>query len=139
MSEWLGPIPSPDALQKYKDIQQDFPERVIAMAEREAAHRHEVELAALDLARRDKELDAEDQRLSEWSATLQQRRFWASLSSGFLICLLVLGIGWAALLRGYEKLAAALCSVTVVALATVFVLGKYPPQREEEDDESQTE
>ena len=37
-----GPLPPPDLLQKYKDIQSDFPERILRLTEREAEHRHDI-------------------------------------------------------------------------------------------------
>lgn len=41
---WSGPLPSPDALQKYGDFLPGSPERILAMAERETSHRHAMEL-----------------------------------------------------------------------------------------------
>lgn len=43
-----GPVPSPAALRVYEEIQPGFAERLIALGEREAAHRHEVTLKAQD-------------------------------------------------------------------------------------------
>ncbi|MES9901095.1 MAG: DUF2335 domain-containing protein [Sedimenticola sp.] len=37
-----GPLPPPDILQRYKDIQSDLPERILRLTESEAAHRREV-------------------------------------------------------------------------------------------------
>ena len=38
-----GPTPDPDTLLKYKDVDPTFPERIMAMAERQAKHRQELE------------------------------------------------------------------------------------------------
>ena len=42
-SAYSGPIPDPLSLEKYEKIQPGFADRLISMAEREAAHRHEVD------------------------------------------------------------------------------------------------
>lgn len=41
--EFQGPLPPPDILIQYNDIQPGFAERIVAMAEREQAHRHSLE------------------------------------------------------------------------------------------------
>lgn len=39
-----GPIPHPNILKGLKDIDEKFPERVFIMAEKEQAHRHEMDI-----------------------------------------------------------------------------------------------
>lgn len=40
---YQGPIPEPEELQKYEDIQPGFAERLLQMAEKEQQHRHQKE------------------------------------------------------------------------------------------------
>lgn len=39
-SSWIGPVPNPDDLQRFGEIDPSFPNRLIEMAEKEQAHRH---------------------------------------------------------------------------------------------------
>lgn len=49
-SRYTSPLPSPDDLERYKELLPDAPERLMAAGEREQAHRHQIEnrLAGLD-------------------------------------------------------------------------------------------
>lgn len=47
-SQFNGPIPPPEIIAEYKDIQSDFPERIITMAEKQQGHRHKMENKALN-------------------------------------------------------------------------------------------
>jgi uncharacterized membrane protein len=42
-----GPLPPPEILQQYQQIQADFPERILRLTEGEAAHRREITRTAL--------------------------------------------------------------------------------------------
>lgn len=42
-AEFSGPLPPPDALEKYEQVSPGAAERIIAMAEAEISHRHELE------------------------------------------------------------------------------------------------
>jgi len=41
--QFTGPIPHPDHMQKYQDIDQSFPDRILKMAESNLAHKQSVE------------------------------------------------------------------------------------------------
>ena len=45
---WQGPLPSPQALDQFRQIVPDAPERIFAQWEQEAAHRRELEQTSLD-------------------------------------------------------------------------------------------
>ena len=49
-SRYISSLPSPDDLERYKEMLPDAPERLLASGEREQAHRHQIEnrLAAID-------------------------------------------------------------------------------------------
>ena len=40
---WRGPLPPPEVLARYQDVLPDAPERILAMAERQSAHRQRCE------------------------------------------------------------------------------------------------
>jgi uncharacterized membrane protein len=47
-SHYSGPIPQPEDLQNYEDIQKGFAERIMSMAENESIHRQEIELKIIN-------------------------------------------------------------------------------------------
>jgi len=49
MKGYSGPLPQPDIMADYQEINQNFPERIMAMAEAEQLHRHSMDSAALKL------------------------------------------------------------------------------------------
>jgi uncharacterized membrane protein len=46
-ASWQGPLPPPNHLEHYKEIQADFPERILKLTEDEAAHRRDYNLRVL--------------------------------------------------------------------------------------------
>ncbi|MFT6590324.1 MAG: putative membrane protein [Rhodoferax sp.] len=52
-AQWSGPLPPPGALAQFNDIIPDGAERIMAMVEREQAHRIAHETKELDAATRD--------------------------------------------------------------------------------------
>ncbi|MBF0310418.1 MAG: DUF2335 domain-containing protein [Magnetococcales bacterium] len=77
------PLPDPDILLKYQNIQPDFPQRLLAMAEREQNHRHECDRLSLqnkadriqsDLAARQLKLRNEADRIRSDSAARQLKQ-----------------------------------------------------------------
>lgn len=51
-SLFIGPLPTPDALEKYEQIQPGIAERILQMAEKEQAERHLQQKQVLDMERR---------------------------------------------------------------------------------------
>ena len=47
-AEFSGPLPPPDALEKYESVSPGAAERIIAMAETQSSHRHELEKSLVD-------------------------------------------------------------------------------------------
>lgn len=47
-AEFSGPLPPPGALEKYEQVSPGAAERIIAMAEAEISHRHELEKSLVD-------------------------------------------------------------------------------------------
>ncbi|MEA3277059.1 MAG: DUF2335 domain-containing protein [Pseudomonadota bacterium] len=50
-ARFSGPLPPPEILQHYKEIEPDFPERILRLTEGEAAHRRELNMKALGVDR----------------------------------------------------------------------------------------
>ncbi len=95
-----GPIPHPDILRGYEDVQQGIAERIVSLAEQEQAHR----------------LDMERQIVR--GAFLQTRRGqWMGLTVAVLFLIVAAVLGW----LGHDWLAGTLGGGTLVALVTIFV------------------
>ena len=95
-----GPIPHPDILRGYEDVQQGFAERIMSMAEREQTHRIDIE-----------------QRMVGGSLSQTCRGQWMGLAVAVLFLCVAGVLGW----LGHDWLAGTLGGGTIVALVTVFV------------------
>ena len=51
-SYFSGPLPPPHLLQAYKDIDEDFPNRIIESAEKEQQHRHDMDKSSSNFEKR---------------------------------------------------------------------------------------
>lgn len=98
----LGPLPDPEALRTYAELIPNGPDRIMAMVEREAAHRHEQEAQL---------------------AASKRRRFtrgqWMAFSTTFALAAAGVYLGVA----GHDWLAGALFTTTIGAVMTTFLLG----------------
>ncbi len=103
--QFSGPIPPPELLSQYNDIIPDAAERILRMAENDAAHLHKIEADALKYA-------ARDQRTGQLCA----------LSVSIVVMLTVMLGFW----LGFSTAASVLGGTTVVGLVTVFVTGRKP-------------
>ena len=105
-----GPLPDPDVFQRYEEILPGAAERILAMAEANAAARREAQQRDLEatIAAVNRQIDR------------QTRGQWL----GFGISILALFVTLVALLTGHPATAGVLGSTTVIGLATVFVLGQ---------------
>lgn len=109
-----GPIPSPSTLKEYDEIIPGAAERILSMAEQEAAHLRNIEREALIKA----------------SEQVKRGQVF-----GLIIGILAFLTSIIALVLGSEKTAIALGGTTVVGLVAVFVTGRFsqadklpPPQ-----------
>ncbi len=106
-----GPIPRPELLKEYGDISPDFPERILKMAETQAAERHRNQKTIIETnANSTKETLAERKR-GQWF--------------GFIVA--IVGIVSALILAWMDaKIAAAVVGGTpLLTLAGLFITGKY--------------
>lgn len=100
---FAGPLPSPDILARYEQVIPGAAERILAIAEADAKHQREIELAAL--------------RAEEASV---RRGQWL----GFAIALFALTISVVALYLGSPWVAGIIGGTAVVGLVSAFVLGR---------------
>ena len=78
---WIGPLPPPDALQGYEDVIPGGAERIMAMAERQSAHRQEMERSAVIGA---------------------SKRSYLGLGAGFLLSAITVGAGAFLIAMGHD-------------------------------------
>ena len=93
-----GPLPSPETLRQYNDIVPDGAERIMAMAEKEQAHRHRMN------------------RSEESRATL-------GIFSSLGIVIVFAGVASYALNLGYAVEAATILGTTLVGIVGAFIYG----------------
>lgn len=100
---FTGPLPPPDVLHGYEQVLPGAAERIVAMAEREQGHRHQVE---------DRVVKSEG------------RLGVVGLVFALLIALAVLGASVWLIRSGNSVEGTVLAAIVLVALATNFILGR---------------
>lgn len=98
-----GPLPSPRALRDYGKVLSSAPERIISQFEKQSDHRMEMESTVL-------------------KAQINQSKLGQLL--GYSIALLFLIASVALVLSGHEVAGTIIGSIDIVALVSVFVIGK---------------
>jgi uncharacterized membrane protein len=111
--EYSGPLPPANEIQKYEAACPGLADRIVKMAEAEQAHRH---------------------RMDERVVRHQARRSWGGLITGSVIALAFLVGAVYLIARGSGVEGTILGTVDLVALVTVFVLGRRPSPDEAEGD-----
>jgi uncharacterized membrane protein len=101
--QFSGPIPPPQILSGYDQVQAGFAERIVAMAEKEQSHRHGLENQALNS-----------------SISIQKRGQIFAL----LLSLLILAISGFLIYEGKELAGSALAGATLTGLAYIFITGR---------------
>jgi len=109
--QFFGPLPHPSDLQKYNDVLDGAAERIIVMAENQAAHRQALELRAVKTRSRDSFL---------------------GLICGCLIGLAGIGGGVYCIANGHAVGGSILGGSTLVSLVGVFVHGSREKRLERE-------
>ena len=105
-----GPIPHPELLQKYENIQSGFAERIVGMAERQLDHRIKCE-----------------NEIVNGSVNDSKR----GQNYGFIVALLFLGAAVFLGYSGHDWLAGVLGGGTLLGLVTIFVTSK--PEKSTDD------
>ena len=111
-STFSGPLPPPEVLIRYNDAVPDGAERIIALAERQAAHRMALESRVVDA----------DIKRSNWG-----------LVAGFVIALVGLVVSYLLVDRGNATAGVALGAVDLVGLVGAFVYGTVSRRGERQE------
>jgi uncharacterized membrane protein len=98
-----GPLPPPEILRGYETLVSGAADRILSIAEEDAKHLRQIEMAALHAAR-------DESRMGQ--------------IFGLIIGLAALGTTIAALILGSPTVAALIGGGTVVGLVSVFILGR---------------
>lgn len=117
---WNAPLPHPSVMRDFADIDPTFPDRIVSMTEQEALRRHDLEKEHLRLVG----VDADKMRAE------RSRGQWM----GFILCLVLVLIGAIAAFSGHEAVASVIFSTTVIAVVTVFVVGRSKREKSVEND-----
>ena len=107
-----GPMPDPMTLQRYEDIIPGAAERILVMAEEQAAHRQSIEKTVIKAGSRDSLL---------------------GLIAGFAIGMATIISGTIIILQGYLWNGTIVGSAGVVGLVSVFIYGTRSNRREREN------
>lgn len=108
-SSFTGPIPPPQLLKGYNDVVRDGAGRIIALAEKQSAHR----------------IFLEEQTIRE---EMKQSRLGQVF--GFILGLVGMSLATILALYDHETIAGIFGTTTIIGLVTVFVLGKKGQQKE---------
>lgn len=104
-----GPIPPPEILKGYNEVVQNGAERIISMAEKQSAHRMQLE----DFAVKEE--------------LTQSRR---GQVFGFTLGIVGMGLATTLAIYGHDTVAGIFGTTTIIGLVTVFVLGKKSQQKD---------
>jgi len=107
-----GPLPPPEILQRYKDIQPDFPERILRLTEEEAAHRRDITRKAVWI---------------DGIETIIGQIFGLVVALAAFITTNVLGY------FGHPAAASIVGSSTIVGLVAVFIKGRSQPPSDDKN------
>ena len=113
-SSFRGPLPPPEVLQKYEIIQAGFADRIVKMAEDEAKHRREREVAGQN---------AEIEAVQTFQNETQRGQFF-----GFAIGVIAIISGTVASIMGAPWPGGFIGSAGVIGLVTVFIIGRKLPK-----------
>lgn len=120
-----GPIPSPDDLANYGKISPNLVDRIVGMAEKEQLHRHRMDDELITIQKTEQKLDS-DLRTKKLGGELKEakRGQWFALT---FVCL-ALGLGFVAIMSGYQWGGAILGAIGVAAIVTSFIQGRFSSQ-----------
>ena len=118
---YSGPLPQPEELAGYESVLPGAADRIIAMAEKELAQRHDAERTFLELKR--------------LSIQADYGRSNRGLYAGATVALAIVAAGALMTYLGQSEEAAAVVTGTIASVAAIFVYGARARKRENDDDE----
>ncbi len=108
-TSYSGPLPPPSMLKAYDDVIPGAAERILALAERQAAHRQKIESTVV---RGD------------------TMRSWAGLIAGAFVAVLFLGVAALLVSTGHDLAGVAIGTTTLVSIVGTFIYGTESRRRE---------
>lgn len=117
-----GPIPDPEYLKAYAEIDPSIADRIVAMAEKEQAHRHALENQQVDLHKAEQLYHFKEGRLGQVLA--------------LLVTILFVGATVFLAYNGKGTVAAVLGSATMLGLVSVFIAGRYKRENKQQNSET---
>ena len=116
-AQYTGVLPPAEQIRAYEDVLPGSFDRILAMAERQQEHRQSLERITVD----------EAASRSRWGLRL-----------GFVIAIVVIGVGAGAIFTGEALAGFALIIAQAAALAGVFVYGRVEQRKERVEKDTQT-
>jgi uncharacterized membrane protein len=114
---YTGPLPPADQIRAYEEVLPGSADRILSMAERQQEHRQSLEKVTI-------EGDA--------------KRSWWGMRLGFVIAVLVVGVGAGAIFTGHALAGFAVIVAQAAMLAGVFVYGRIDQRKERVEKDVQT-
>lgn len=105
-----GPLPTPAMLEEFDRVLPGLARRIVDRADTELAHRHAIELKALDAQIKD-----------QHDANAERRR---GQIFAFVLCFFFLASGIGLTLIGHPKVGGTIATATLVSVVGVFVAGR---------------
>jgi uncharacterized membrane protein len=115
---WQGPVPSPEDLRGYADVDPDLPNRIVKMAERQ------LDLAEAQQEHRHVQEDRQVRGLN--------RRADIGLYMAFVLALFVLAGSFWVISKGHDVAGSSIAGLDLVGLASVFIYGRRDQARWEQ-------
>ncbi|MBF0185767.1 MAG: DUF2335 domain-containing protein [Magnetococcales bacterium] len=117
-----GPIPDPRSLGLYGQIDPTFPERILAVMERQALHRQQLERYNLEQTHSQNAqiLNLEDKKLQ-----IDREILGRGQNFGLLVVLMAFCLTFVLAYGGHDWVAAVVGGSATVSLVAVFVTGKF--------------
>ena len=106
-SLYQGPVPDPEALKKYEQIQPGFANRLISMAEKEQQSR---------IQRQNKIIEAEKD---------ESKNYKRGQGFAFLSVILIVGLCAYGFFLGFQKESRDIGVAVIVGLASIFITGRF--------------
>lgn len=116
---YQGPIPPPEALEKYEKISPGFADRIVKMAEVEQEHRHKIDVEIIEAQKKDSQAEYQEARIGQFC--------------GLLIgCFAILCGGYTSI-HGAAIAGGVIGAAGIGGLVTTFVYGRksFPPYQKE--------
>lgn len=117
-ASYVGPLPPAEQIRAYEEVLPGSADRILAMAERQQEHRQNLERVTVNEA---------------------TNRSWWGLRLGFVIALVVIGVGAGAIFTGHALAGFGVIIAEAAALAGVFVVGRVEQRRERVEKDAQTQ